>query len=302
VDRAPPGFHRYVGTVRNGEWQIERTFPPIDRETLGRMLALAREAETREGFTFPSREEGEEVLRRAGERDFLLRDKLPRLAGLTLQFPKRHLDLTPLLAVWVYQVRFGAIWPAIGRGEDLTTWDAAMDRIAAAGAAWATGERVYEGNFANYTRGDIFSIEEMDRHEVERVDREMQALGLEHLGDLNTTQTFAAVFRAYGGADSGTYGCLVKAVAAGDFAGRFHTAFEDGWLLTTAAEGPRRLHRDAQHRMLSQGGPMDLPTRFATHQAAVQAHAAAHHGAKLAVPTLAGFAAALDEYLLRLHR
>src|SRR5262249_4086949 len=137
---------------------------------------------------------------------------------------------------------------------------------------------------------------------VERVDREMLALGFEHLGDLNTTQTFSAVFRAYGHPDSTTYGCLLKAVAAGDFAGQFYTAFEDGWSLTTSAEGPRRLNRDSHHRMLSQGGPMDLPTRLAAHQAAVQAQSAAHKGAKVTVPTLVGFAAALDEYLLRLHR
>jgi hypothetical protein len=297
----PPGFQRYLGPVRAGEWRIEQTFPPVDHATLAAMLALAAEAERQEGFRVRDKAEGERILAQAETHDFLLRDKLPRLDGLTLRLRQRDEGLTPFLAARIYLVRFGRVWPTQQRDDDLEQWDAMMDRIAAAGARWATGERVHEGSFASYTRTDFAAMEGTDREQLAALDAAMAGFGFELLGDLHSTQTFQAVFRGYGQADSPVYGALVKGSPAGPYEGQFYTVFEDGYSLTTAAEFDRKLRRFAKPKMLELGVEGGLPERYAAHCEKVAELAPKHRGARPAVPTLAAFAAAHEEYMIRQH-
>ena len=111
----PYGFHRYQGSVKDGRWRIERTYPPVSRADLEQMLELASDVDGEEAIRVRSTEEGEEILRQAKAYDFLLRENLPRLQAAKLKLKKADQHLMPFLGARAFLVRFADVWPAIGR-------------------------------------------------------------------------------------------------------------------------------------------------------------------------------------------
>src|SRR5262249_59198162 len=99
--------------------------------------------------------------------------------------------------------------------DDMEAWNEGMEAIAAAGAAWATGETVYEGAFARYARADLGDAAPEVRQRAEELNAALRAAKFRHLGDLNSTQTFSAVFRGYGREEGDVYTAVVLGMLGG---------------------------------------------------------------------------------------
>jgi hypothetical protein len=295
--QTPPGFQRFRGAVQGGIWQIAESYPAIDAVTLRAMLALAAELEAGGPVSVQNEAEAEAVLTDLNTHDFLLRQHPPKLRGNHLVLDKDHPELLPFLGARVFNRRFQGVWPMIERSEDLSAWDGMMDKIAQAGAAWATGDLVHEGALANFTQAPPLTETDAAPAEVVALDQALVQLGFQHLGDLHTTQTFSTVFRAYAPPGAECYAALFRT-----FLGRinldFFNTFADGWSLTTSNGGGEMDTNETGYcyRHGAEGSAEEL---LALHQAEV-GRLAARHGAPVpVVPTLEGFAEALDEFMSR---
>jgi hypothetical protein len=291
------GFHRYVGRVRGGLWHVEATYPPVDRETLMSMLALAADTESGQGIAFRDRGELERVQEDCEERDMLLSDNPPQQRGSRLTFKKKDSHFMPFLGARFWVVRFGDTWPTMDRDdeEEVDDWEAAMDKIAEVGAAWTQDEPiVYEGEFASYSRTDLATAEVMDAGELVEIDAAMRALGFQCLGDLHSTQTFRGVFRGYGQGLPHVYGAII-CNGFGSQNVDFVTRFGDGWSLTTSIDPlSQGMEKNRKTQSYRKTVDVDVAELLQVHEEEV-ARLAAEHGEPQTVPgTLEAFAAALD--------
>ncbi len=298
----PPlaGFHRYSGPVRGGQWHIEATYPPIDSATLTDMLTLARETEAGQGITVRDDDEADQILEDCEERDMALMDTPPRKKGKQLTFKKADLHLLPFLGARFWWTRFREVWPTINRDDEdeVDDWDDMMDSVAEAGAKWTVGEPVvFESSFARYTRTDLIAAGITDAGEVTEIDAEFRAQGFELLGDLHSSQTFAAVFRGYGAPDSTIYGAII-CNGQGSRGVDLVTRFEDGWSVTTSKmQFVAASRTDQKQKTFRQEIDGDLVAMRQAHDHKVAEYQAKHGAVLPAVATLEAFAEALDAAL-----
>lgn len=108
----PIGTHRYSGTVRNGTWHIDQTFPETSAETLHAALELVAETRKREGFKVRDDEEAQQILEWSKNNNgALLSDNLPIHEGGSIRLKDPNAADYNLLGSAVFAVRYGKVWP-----------------------------------------------------------------------------------------------------------------------------------------------------------------------------------------------
>jgi hypothetical protein len=176
-----------------------------------------------------------------------------------------------------------------------------MDSIAEAGARFATGEVIFAGRFATFTRTELSSVSNADHAFAETCDRELRELGFEFLGDLHSTQTFQAVFRGYVRRGTPVYGAIIEN-ALGATNQDFYTRFPDGFSLTTAlgVGAKPRFQTDGKHKAYRLELSGSMAERWDAHRAKL-AELGKRHGTPAEGGDLAGFAYELDDFFCREH-
>lgn len=293
------GRHRYHGTVKGGEWRIERTYPKLKAEQLKGMLELVRQGETGHAVTAFDEDEAGRLEEAIREKDFLLRDNPPKRKGLLFRLAAKHSDLMPFLLARAFEVRFSGVLPIMSRDDGLDSWDELMDEIAEAGAQFATGEMIFEGSFATFTLTDASTVKTADHQLIRSYDKGLTALGLTMLGDLHSTQTFQAVFRGYALPNQPVYGAIIEN-GFGSVQQDFYTRFPDGFSLTTAvSQGAKSTFKTNKKTKAYRAEVIgEMADRMHAHLERL-ASLAAKHGTPEPAGDLAAFAFELDDFFCR---
>lgn len=295
------GRQRYLGSVANGEWRIDSTYPTMAADSLRDMLDLVRQAEGGTVVRARDAAEADRLEAAIHKKDFLLREKPPVRDGLTFRLPAKNRELMPFLIARAFLARYPKALPAIDRDDDLGGWDGLMDTIAEAGARFATGEVVLQGQFATFTRADLDGIEAADHAFARACDEELLGMGFQLLGDLHSTQTFQAVFRGYGLPGEPVYAAIIEN-GFGSAQHDFYTRFPDGHSLTTSTgDGAKaRFQTDRKAKAYRLEVPGAMADRWTAHRGKL-AELSERHGPPGPAGDLAGFAAELDDFLCRQH-
>jgi len=243
----PALTQRYRGPVRDGQWRVGQSYPPLTRDALAGALDLARAGEQRK---YRLRDEAEAVaVVEAAKRD-------PGLYGMTVERKGRNVrcrdDVVGQLPKVIFRVRYAGQW-------DVASFDAAAARQIAeveaqqsamrrAGveaarkrAAPHDEEMLLKGQQSVYWRSDFARLTDLEQETRERIDREMADLGFAHLGDLVAKKQRDIVMRLYASADGTSYGILMgKRTMYLGF--EFFSRFADGTTLTTTTNGAVESH------------------------------------------------------------
>lgn len=295
------GRQRYIGQVKDGQWQMSLTHPAMKAEMLREMLELARQGET--GTTVRARDEKEAdaIATAIIHKDFLLRETPPVRNGTVFQISQKDRQLMPFLIARAFAARYPKTLPIIDRDDDLGNWDQLMDKVAEAGAAFATGELILEGKFAKFTRASLEELEYANHELIKANDEWLRQSGFQLLGDVNSTQTFQAVFGGYGLPGTPVYAAVI-ANGFGSTGFDFYTRFPDGYSLTTSAEadGNAKLSTDKKIQSYRKEIPGPLEDQWRAHLEEM-ATLSERHGSPIASQGLIEFAAELDHFLCRQH-
>jgi hypothetical protein len=295
------GRHRYIGSVSDGKWNIGLTHPAMNAETLRDMLDLVRQGET--GTTVRARndKEADAIATAIVEKDFLLRETPPQRKDTLFQVAQKDKQLMPFLIARVFAARYPTTLPMIERDDDLGSWDALMDKVAEAGASFATGDLVYEGSFAKFTLANLDELPAANHDLIKSNDEWLRGSGFQLLGDLNSTQTFQGVFRGYNLPGAPVYAAVI-ANGFGSTGFDFYTRFPDGFSLTTSAEeyGTGKVSADKKIRSYRNEVPGKIEDQWQAHLTET-ATLAERHGNPEPSGGLPEFAAELDNFFCRMH-
>ncbi len=290
--RQAPGWHRYAGTVRDGQWQVELSFPPLDAATLESALSLA--GETMGGARLSvTDEEAAEVLKHV-EKDFVLRTAQVehRDGELTVPDP----DHVPLLGVKLFRVRHGNTWAVDEVDDDVEGWDTAMEKLAEAFWAPRTDEVVLRGASGTFQMGNPSGYR--FGHEVStEMDRLMQDAGFAWLADLVHERFNEVVMRAYVGRGADRY-AIGYVGLFGSMGLDVYSSFSSGASLTTST---------ITHQADEPGkGIFRSPSRAETmvelnelHDSRLPELADQHGGVVPALPSAEAVATMIDEFIVR---
>lgn len=295
------GRHRYIGSISGGQWHIGLTHPPMQADTLRDMLDLARQGETGVTVRVRDEQEAERIARAILEKDFLLRETPPTRKGTLFQLSQKDKGLMPFLIARAFAARYPKTLPMIDRDDDLGDWDSLINEVAEAGAAFATGELVFDGDFAKFTRASLDDLPHANHDLIRSNDEWLQKSGFQLLGDLNSTQTFQAVFRGYGLPHAPIYAAVI-ANGFGSTGFDFYTRFADGHSLTTSrtSANKAKLSTDKKVRSYRNEVPGALPEMWTAHLAQM-ATLSEKHGTPAPSGGLPEFAGELDHFLCRQH-
>jgi len=110
----PIGTHRYYGTIRNGTWHIERTFPEVNAETLRAALAVAAESRLCNGFKVRNEDEAKEILQCSeANNGRLLEDNPPFYEGGLIRLREPEPNYYNRVGGAVFTVRHANVWPLV---------------------------------------------------------------------------------------------------------------------------------------------------------------------------------------------
>jgi hypothetical protein len=103
---------RYRGTVRDGIWQIDASFPRIDAACLAEALALTEALESGRRLMARDEHEAERIETRVGSvlADYLGANSLQR-TGAELALRRRDPALFARVVARVFWSRYARIWP-----------------------------------------------------------------------------------------------------------------------------------------------------------------------------------------------
>lgn len=321
------GNQRYRGTVRSGQWHIEKTFPAVTAQVLSDALALAAQIEKKTPMKAHSEEEAEAVVQAASRSDWFDNETQPQRIGREVRVQR---DRRAHLAMMFFRQRFRDTWNVseseADDEESRTEWDDAMaqldTQLRERFGAPTTDEVIYTGRKAVFRRSDMSKVaqsnplqgltaiferlyEDSMKDEkiteqpdpVAETDVGMKAVGLEVLGDMVCDKFYDVVIRGYGAEGSDTYGVLMRS-GFGDFYMDFVTNFEDGTsLTTTTTPGVKDIAKKKMHRRSY--ADKGVESLHAQHRKRVAEFVAKGLVPKPAPASLEAMAKAMDEFLVR---
>jgi hypothetical protein len=110
----PIGTHRYYGTIRNGYWHMQSTFPEVNAETLRAALAVAAESRLCNGFKVRDDDEAKEILRCSeANNGSLLEDNPPLYEGGLIRLREPDPNYYNRVGGAVFTVRHANVWPLV---------------------------------------------------------------------------------------------------------------------------------------------------------------------------------------------
>lgn len=291
------GNQRYRGTVRDGTWCIEETYPPVSRDVLSAALALSQQAEQDDAFAVESDEEAEAVLEAAAHHD-AFGDTPPRRKGLELRVHRAQRDW---LAMLFFRRRFRDTWDVqAGEARDERAheeWERFIEDLEQTTAAPRSDEMVLAGKMSRFLRSDMDSLSNVDSEALATTDRAMKNLGMEHLGDLVCEKYGEVIVRGYGAPDGEAYGVHMQGTM-GQCEWEFYTAFDDGSSLTTTTT--EETSSSKRRKIYYRSHPdLDVEPLFREHRRGIDKFREQGVAPCSIDPTLAGLARAIDAFLQR---
>jgi hypothetical protein len=292
----PEGRQRYVGSIKGGKWEIDRSHPSMDSQTLTAAMQFA----SREPIEMPTEEQAQraaEVAQMDLDGTFMnvLREgKL--LTGLMRDEPDE--SVTEIIRGFAFAVAFEegpwSFQDLDEEEEDEELAELTAQLNAALTQPDPTGKAlVYAGQFGRYFPGDLLSMPTLIEQDRKILDQEMQELGFESLGELTCNKMHNMVLRGYAGGD-GCY-AIGQASYGGMFVVEFYTAFVDGSSVTTSTN-PHVSHIPKKKIYRSSHCALEPEGLLREHEKALAKHG---QKAKSGAATLEGLAQAIDEYMER---
>jgi hypothetical protein len=298
----PATYQRYRGTVRDGVWWIDQTYPRLSHEALaGAIEASAYESNA----TIRCRNEAEAIaLETAARHDADLYKTVQRKGQVVsvefdtgnlarLLFRLRHhdaWDFRPIEAYKAQKYQERIDWEKQIRGAAVK---AARNR-----AAPHDDEILLRGEQSIYWRSDFTQLTQLEQETREKIDQAMSGLGFQHSGDLVAKKQRDIVLRAYASGDGLSYGILMgkRTMYLGY---EFFSRFANGSTLTTTTN--YAVDSDPQAGIYYKTCPgLEVPALFEKHRWGLDRFRA-HKGTE-PVPldgTLLGVARELDAAFAR---
>ncbi len=135
------GWHRYAGSVSNGQWLIEEATPAVDSATLAAALSLLAERRSMSKIVCESEEEAAAVVKRCAKSLYLTPDQTPKQDGVELKLEK---DSRLYVIMEIFRVRFAKTWDASAaqKAEDAENrrWDRLEESLLRAAEAYGLRE------------------------------------------------------------------------------------------------------------------------------------------------------------------
>jgi hypothetical protein len=292
------GRQRYRGCVREGIWYIDHTAPQVSGQRLGEALSLVQAAREENGIQARSEEEADDII------ETVRKDPMFELVVVN----RVELKLIPTesyaydeLAAAFFRVRFADVWPCKGpeQVERRRLFEAGK-RVAASVTSHVyelakEDEVVFVGSFTRFFQANISVVDDQALAEIDEV---FQELELTHLGDLVAEQFGGIILRAYAHVRLPVY--VSTMLGVGGIATDLYTVFDDGASQTTTTTIGQR--DDPSKKTYKACQPEAEPAELLVlHQQLLDQHQQQGRAAQPIEATIAGFAAAVDEFLVRYY-
>ncbi len=306
-DPPTPATHmKFVGPVRDGNWQIESCFPAMDRQTLTEALELARDAE-KSDYILRDGEEAEAIMAAAESDEFLHNMDVRRIGSRV----SCEYDSLGALFRLIFRHRFGHVFdfrPVLAQVEKAYQERQVYQRQARRKAVRKRKQMeapcdktrvVYRGSESVYWAADMGAWDRLEPKPLEDFRAGMDNLGFGHVGDFVCRKIRDHVSSYFISPDGLSYG-LIFANSFGYAGQEFVSHFEDDAHLTTSTSWMAHSHPEidayAQHcpdKSLPELYQQHLwgLGRFRTHKQTLPVRLPA---------TLAGLAALFDHQLAKM--
>ncbi len=293
---------QFRGFIRDGQWWVESSVPPLPAESLPRAMDVFRAARSKVPLMAASDGEARVILA-AAKTDVMLCDAPPTREGLALVADRPYQDD---LAALFFQHRFGDLWDCSAQvAEDrrrFDVWRQFEKEMAEAEQLPVKDRVILEGRASRFLEADMKAAAR-DKELAEGIRKlpvvlkALSALGFEHLGDLVCEKVGKCVICAFANPGEPAFAAHYVVPFGVTWEDCF-TPFDDGTSLTTATgmlEGSIARLRILQHPCES-GSPEELLAAHRTGMDILRKHGIE----KVRIqPTLEGFARAMDEYLVK---
>lgn len=237
----PTLTQRYRGTVVDGRWHIDETYPALNRGSFVGGLKLATRWNQK---SFRARDEAEaEAIIAAAKQDDWSYAPITR-KGLTLRMKD---DIAGNFAKLIFRLRYRDAWnltPLFEEIEEQRLQQQEMARQMRRAGAEAARRRaaphdeevLFQGKQSRYWRSDFTQLTDLEQEPREKFDATLAELGFSVIGDLVAKKQRDILMRTYVSADGITYGILM-AKRTMYLGWEFFTRFADGSTLTTTTNG-----------------------------------------------------------------
>jgi hypothetical protein len=231
---------RYRGPVRDGQWLISETYPPLTREALSGGTELARYALGDPG-EHQLRDEAEAMaVVELARRDPNLWDMKVERTGRTVRSKS---DIVGHLVKVIFRHRFAAHWNvaahdqlAAQRFRELAELQRRMRQSSARAARRRAAPHddavLLHGKCGLYWRSDFMRLEELEQETRAKFDETLVGLRFRHVGDLVAKKQRDVVLRIYVSAERFSLAVL-KGKRAMYLGYEFFSRFADGSMLIT---------------------------------------------------------------------
>ena len=233
-DVTEAGRHRYSGTVTNGEWRLEKTFPPVVDDTLRSVFSLFDLIMSEEPISAEDEDELNAVLKRS-QTDSSFGD--PPLSSDGLHFICNEWQREEVIK-HLFRYRFGHVWN-VGYAVELERKDyEEFQKILNDAVSWIpkiqpTDVLIYKGEREDFYEVDTSQLSDELLSNMEQAGREIEAEGFTFVANMTAPKTFGEIL-IHG------YVHPTEDIYASYFIGTLgqssfdcYTRFEDGSSLTT---------------------------------------------------------------------
>ena len=295
---------RYLGTVRNGAFALEKAYPQRSAQILQESIAFIEDAAERihgAGRGLPWRADSEaqvsDVLALA-HHSISFYNSPPRVDGLELHVRRgMKWDLAELFFLLRFRVALNleeAIREEAGLVREMRKGDAEWEEQM---SAPRTGVVLHECESIRVDEADVSDLEPRELRRLKSADRGFTTLGFTLLGNVCTPDTGKVIVRGYGHESGEAYGAAMLnmyGVNAREYFTHFH---EGASLTTTTVDGIESIRRVGLFFRTS--ATKDLAMLFEEHRTGVAKLKDAGLTPKPAEPTLDAFARAVADAMHR---
>jgi len=297
---AEAGKHWYVGTTRDGAWQITKAFPRVGATVMQRALALAAEAENGLALAVADADEGAAIMKWArGNFPYHLEDNPATVENGELRLREQAVGVLELYATAAFAVRFGETWKVVNLADDdgeddeqdeaVDPWDLEEPPRGPVVFAAPSGRQYFNSAALLWNA----ALAERIQAEVPR----LSAVGFRHAADVVCDLFPRIVVHAYA-RSGGTIWATFLVAAPKTVVFELSSRFPDGASLLTSGN-PQ--HTDDVAKLSYRQGFADLAVKelVERHEARLAELEATHGPPLMTVATAAGLAEAVEAALLK---
>jgi hypothetical protein len=233
-DETEAGRHRYSGTITNGVWRLEKTFPAVDARTLTSAISLYDLLASEEPISAADENELNAVLK-GTQTDPSFGD--PPLSFDGLQFVCDTWQREEVVK-HLFRYRFGHVWNVSYAAEQERKDYEEFQKILDDAISWIPKVRptdvlIYKGEVEDFYVADISQLGDEFLNKIEQAGHEIETAGFTFVANMTAPKTFGEIL-IHG------YVHPTEDIYASYFIGTLgqssfdcYTRFEDGSSLTT---------------------------------------------------------------------